>query len=270
MVTTGDRCKICALALLTAKRVWSFSSIWQDEALHLITSIKDLAVAGESINQTENLLSYTISALCRAAIITMNLRNNVCFNEQFWLLMLDMFSAGNKTSSATVKWAISEVIRNPRVMVKAQSEIQKACMGKKTAEESDIQELKYLIIKETLRIHSPLLIPRECRDECEIDGYIIPVKTRVMVNAWAIGSDPESWDDPERRRIRPGISFGLANVGLPLALLLHHFDWKLPNGLKSSEIDMTESVGLNGGRANNLCLLATMYDPSLDMPTETL
>ena len=76
MVTTGDRCKICALALLTAKRVWSFSSIWQDEALHLITSIKDLAVTGESINLTENLLSYTRSVLCRTAIITMKLRKN--------------------------------------------------------------------------------------------------------------------------------------------------------------------------------------------------
>ena len=113
---------------------------------------------------------------------------------------------------------------------------------------------------------------------------------------YVVSLTPESWDDPESfipdrfqnssidftgthfgylpfgagRRIRPGISFGLANVGLPLALLLDHFDWKLPNGLKSSEIDMTESVGLNGERANNLCLLATMYDPSLDMPTETL
>ena len=127
-------------------------------------------------------------------------------------------------------------------------------------EADDVQELKYLklVIRETLRLHPPLplLIPRECREECEIDGYVIPVQTRVLVNAWAMGRDPQYWDDPESfkperfennpvdfagthfeylpfgagRRMCLGISFGLANVYVPLAFLLYHFNWKLPNG----------------------------------------
>ena len=213
--------------------------------------------------------------------------------------MQDVFTGGTETSSATVEWAMSEMIRNPGVMAKAQSEIRNAFRGKNTIEETDIQQLQYLrsVIKETLRLHPPipLLIPRECREECEIDGYIIPVKTRVLVNAWAIGRDPEYWDDaesfkPERfedssvdfsgchfqyvplgagRRICPGISFGLANVELPLALLLYHFDWKLPNGLKPNDLDMTETMGVTAPRKDNLRLLASVYDASLDVSAET-
>ena len=188
---------------------------------------------------------------------------------------------------------MAEMIRSPDVMAKAQNEIRKALKGKKAVEETDIQQARYLklVIKETLRLHPPLplLVPRECREECELHGYVIPVKTRVMINAWAIGRDPEYWDDadsfkPERfensaadftgthfeylpfgagRRMCPGISFGLANVELPLALLLYHFDWKLPNGLKPSDLDMTETMGITAPRKENLRLLATVYDASL-------
>ncbi|PHT99592.1 Cytochrome 71D7 [Capsicum chinense] len=61
------------------------------------------------------------------------------------------------------------------------------------------------VVKETMRFHAPvpLLIPRQCREETNINSYTIPVKTKVMVNVWALGRDPKYWDDvksfkPER------------------------------------------------------------------------
>ena len=63
--------------------------------------------------------------------------------------------------------------------------------------------------------------------------------------------------------ICPEISFGLANVELPLALLLYHFDWKLPIGLNYNDLDMTETIAVTASRENNLLLLATMCDPDL-------
>ncbi|KAI5669459.1 hypothetical protein M9H77_19312 [Catharanthus roseus] len=205
-------------------------------------------------------------------------------------LIFDMFAAGTETSSSTVEWAMSELIRNPDVMAKAQNEVRQVLKGKQIVDESVLQELEYLklIVKEVLRLHpsSPLLIPRECREDCQIDGYDIPVKTRVFVNIWAIARDDKYWKDPESfiperfentcfdftgnnfeylpfgsgRRMCPGMTFGLANVDLVLALLLYHFNWKLPPGV--NDIDMTERVGLGATKKHSLVLIPTLYDPS--------
>ncbi|CAH1450541.1 unnamed protein product [Lactuca virosa] len=189
-----------------------------------------------------------------------------------------------------MEWVMSELVRNPRVMKKAQTEVRAVLNGKKEVREADIQELKYLklVIKETMRLHPslPLLLPRECRESCEIDGYVIPLKTKVIVNAWALARDPEYWHDadcflPERfedncydfkgsnmeylpfgagRRICPGILFGVANVELLLASLLYHFNWKLPNGMNITDLDMKEKFGASVGRKTSLQLIAAPYD----------
>ncbi|XVE50376.1 hypothetical protein DITRI_Ditri01bG0157800 [Diplodiscus trichospermus] len=207
-------------------------------------------------------------------------------------IILDVFSGGSETSSTTVEWAMSEMIKNPRVMREAQTEVRRVFEGKGSVNETGIRELKYLklVIKETLRLHPivPLLLPRECSKNCEVSGFEIPSKTRVIVNAWAIGRDPNHWPEaekfyPERflnssidfmgtnfefipfgagRRICPGILFALPNVELPLAQLLFHFDWKLPNGMKQEDLDMTEVFGLAVRRKNELLLVPTPYHAS--------
>ncbi|OIT27493.1 cytochrome p450 71d7 [Nicotiana attenuata] len=203
-----------------------------------------------------------------------------------------MFTGGTETSTSTTIWAMTEMMRNPRVFAKAQAEIRDLFKGKETFDEDEIEELKYLkqVVKETLRLHPPLplLVPRECREKTNINGYTIPLKTRVMVNVWAIGRDPKYWEDaeefkPERfeqssmdfmgnnfeylpfgagRRMCPGISFGLINVHLPLAKLLYHFDWKLPDGIKPEDLDMTEYSAITAARKSELYLIATPYHPS--------
>jgi flavonoid 6-hydroxylase len=144
-------------------------------------------------------------------------------------------------------------------------------------------------VKETLRLHPPatFLLPRECGQECKINGYDIPFKSKVIVNAWAIGRDPNYWDDSERfyperfiescvdyrgnnfefvpfgagRRMCPGITFGMVNVEYPLALLMYHFDWKLPNGLKNEDLDMSETFGSAVARKDDLHLIPITYHP---------
>ncbi|XVF77144.1 hypothetical protein PTKIN_Ptkin14bG0017400 [Pterospermum kingtungense] len=102
----------------------------------------------------------------------------------------DIFSGGSETSSTSVDWEMAEMMKNPRVLKKAQNEVRQVCHGKGDVNESSIQELKFLtsVIKETLRIHPslPLLFPRESGLNCEINGYHVPVKTKVIINAWAI------------------------------------------------------------------------------------
>ncbi|GAV76525.1 p450 domain-containing protein [Cephalotus follicularis] len=203
-------------------------------------------------------------------------------------VILNIFSAGSETSSATVEWAFCEMLKNPRLMKEAQNEVRRVFYDKKTVDETRIHELKLInsIIKESLRLHPPLpLIPRASGEECEIDGYTIPVKSRVFVNAWAIGREPTYWSEaetfqPERflnnsieykgtdfqfipfgagRRICPGMSYALPNIQLPLAQMLYHFDWKLPNDMKPEELDMTEEFGLSVKRKKDLFVIPMLY-----------
>lgn len=199
--------------------------------------------------------------------------------------MQDIFIGGGETSSSVVEWGMSELIRNPRVMEEAQAEVRRVYDSKGYVDETELHQLIYLksIIKETMRLHPPvpLLVPRVSRERCQINGYEIPSKTRIIINAWAIGRNPKYWGEtesfkPERflnssidfrgtdfefipfgagRRICPGITFAIPNIELPLAQLLYHFDWKLPNKMKNEELDMTESNGITLRRQNDLCLI---------------
>ncbi|CAL5202316.1 unnamed protein product [Lathyrus oleraceus] len=206
-------------------------------------------------------------------------------------IIMDVFGAGSETSTTTIDWAMIELVRDPRIMKKAQAEVREVFKTKGRVDENYINELDYLksIVKETLRLHppAPLLLPRECGQACEINGFHIPIKTKVIINAWAIARDPNYWTEPERfyperfidstidhkgsnfeyipfgsgRRICPGITFGLRNIELALAMLLYHFDWKLPSGTKSEELDMTEQFGVTVRRKDDLLLLPFVYHP---------
>ncbi|XP_058772767.1 cytochrome P450 71D8-like [Vicia villosa] len=201
----------------------------------------------------------------------------------------DIFVAGTDTTATTILWTMSELMKHTSVRKKVQDELREVCKGKETIHDSDLQDLSYLklVMKEALRLHppSPLLVPRESSELTIIDGYEIPKNTKLIINAWAVARDPEYWNDaemfiPERfndnlvdfkgnnfefipfgagRRMCPGISFGLASVMLPLALLLYHFDWELPNGMKPENLDMTEHFGMAVGRESDLCLIPSVY-----------
>lgn len=85
--------------------------------------------------------------------------------------MQDVFSAGSVTSATTLGWAMSELMRNPRIMKKVQAEVRQVLQGKTTGrfEETNVQKVEYLksVVKETLRLHPPTpLLPREARDMC--------------------------------------------------------------------------------------------------------
>ena len=110
-------------------------------------------------------------------------------------------------------------------------------------------------------------------------GIIFQPKLVFFFNAWAIGRDPESWEnpdvfEPERfmgscstidfkgqhfelipfgagKRSCPAITFGTARIELALAQLLHSFDWELPPGVTAKDLDMTEAFGITMHRIAN-------------------
>ncbi|XP_058087528.1 cytochrome P450 71A1-like [Magnolia sinica] len=194
--------------------------------------------------------------------------------DQMKGILMNILIGGTDTSSTSVVWAMAELLRNPKTMAKAQDEVRTIVGRKGKVDEKDLHQLQYLksIIKETLRLHppAPLLIPRESMRQCSIGGYEVAPKTRFYINAFAIGRDPMSWENPEEffperfmgssidykgqdfklvpfgagRRSCPGMLFGTVTIELTLANLLYSFNWELPAGLVKENMDMNEAFGI--------------------------
>ena len=209
--------------------------------------------------------------------------NHIMDRRNIKAILFDMIAAAFDTSSVAIEWALTELLRYPRVMKNLQAELESIIGMDQMVEEKDLRKLVYLdmVVKESFRLHpvAPLLAPHESMEDITIEGYYIPKKSRILVNVWAIGRDPNVWSQnveefyPERfngsnidlrgqdfellpfgsgRRSCPGMQLGLTTVRLALAQLVHCFNWELPCGIEAKDIDMTENFGLAVGKANHL------------------
>ncbi|KAI3471555.1 hypothetical protein Pfo_028205 [Paulownia fortunei] len=177
--------------------------------------------------------------------------------ENIKAFILDLFAAGTDTSAITVEWALAELINHPDVLKKAAQEIDSVIGNNGLVEESDIPNLPYLqaIVKETLRLHptGPLIVRQSSKD-CTIAGYHIPAKTRLFVNVWAIGRDPNHWEDalefrPQRFLSEDGSVKGQLDVrGQHYHLLpfgrLEGVPWNFIGITGNGTVDMEEGPGI--------------------------
>lgn len=197
-----------------------------------------------------------------------------------------MFTAGTDTTSSTLEWAMTELLRNPKKMAKAQSELDQVFGKDGYIEEYDISKLPYIqaIVKETFRLHpaAPFLIPYKAQKNVELCKYFVPKDAHIWVNVWSMGRDPSVWSNPllfsperflERdidvkgqdfelipfgagRRICPGLPLAYRMLHLMLATLLHSFNWKYHGGESYKDIDVEEKFGITLQKAQPLQAIA--------------
>jgi cytochrome P450 len=120
--------------------------------------------------------------------------------------MQDVFIAAIKATTCTLRWAMAELMANPRVMEKVQTEIRRVLAGHDGVHEEALRDLSYLkaVIKETLRLHPTIpLVPRFCTKNRKIQGYDVPKGTIIVANVWAISRDPNYWQDQDPNKFVP-------------------------------------------------------------------
>ncbi|KAL8122472.1 hypothetical protein AgCh_018989 [Apium graveolens] len=219
-------------------------------------------------------------------------------------IILDMLTAGTDTSASVIEWTLAELINHPIVMEKVRREIDTVVGKSRLVEESDIVNLPYLqaIVKETLRLHpSGSLIPRQATEGCNIGNYYIPAETRIFVNVWALGRDPNYWENalefkPERfimtsneyessgkgqvdvrgqhfqllpfgsgRRGCPGTTLALKIIQTTVAAMIQCFEWNVVGNetYKSiTPVNMEEGKAITLSRAHPLiCVPEARLNP---------
>ncbi|VYS57986.1 unnamed protein product [Arabidopsis thaliana] len=185
---------------------------------------------------------------------------------------VDLFVGGTDTSVQTTQWTMAEIINNPNILQTLRKEIDSVVGKSRLIHETDIPNLPYLqaVVKEGLRLHppGPLLI-RTFQERCEMKGFYIPEKTTLVINAYAVMRDPDSWEDPDEfkperflsysrsgqedekeqtlkylsfgggRRGCPGVNLGYIFVETAIGMMVQCFDWKI----EGDKVNMEETYG---------------------------
>ncbi|KAF7809685.1 Cytochrome P450 84A1 [Senna tora] len=239
----------------------------------------------KNVNEETDMVDELLAFYSEEAKVneTEDLQNSIKLTkDNIKAIIMDVMFGGTETVASAIEWAMAELMRNPEDLKRVQQELGEVVGLDRRVEESDFEKLTHLkcALKETLRLHPPIpLLLHETAEDAEVSGYFVPKKARVMINAWAIGRDRNSWDEPDSfrpsrflkegvpdfkgsnfefipfgsgRRSCPGMQLGLYALELAVAHLLHCFTWELPDGMKPSEMDMSDVFGLTAPRASRL------------------
>ncbi|RPD62615.1 cytochrome P450 [Lentinus tigrinus ALCF2SS1-7] len=215
---------------------------------------KDAKAAIDAGGAPASLASASMEKISRLEGNEAALQDDICRNA----LSL-AYGGGIDTTHATLCAFFVAMSLSPEVQTKARAELDNVVGPSRLPTLSDSDNLPYIdaIVKETLRWHNaaPLLIPHYSTADDNFEGFFIPANSVVMVNAWSIMHDPETYPEPEKfiperylkdgkinpavrdpasvifgygRRICPGRHFADASLFTYIASILHTLDISPP------------------------------------------
>ncbi|KAL5710073.1 trans-cinnamate 4-monooxygenase [Ranunculus cassubicifolius] len=195
-------------------------------------------------------------------------------NEDNVLYIIENINvAAIETTLWSIEWGLAELVNHPQIQQKLRNELDTILGPGVQITEPDVYKLPYLqaVVKETLRLRMaiPLLVPHMNLYDAKLNGYDIPAESKILVNAWWLANNPETWNKPEEfrperfleeeakveangndfrylpfgvgRRSCPGIILALPILGLSIGRLVQNFELLPPPG--QSKIDTSEKGG---------------------------
>lgn len=189
-------------------------------------------------------------------------------NEAITLLV-----AGHETVASGLAWTWYLLAKYPDIAANLQSELARVLNGGYPNFEK-LPQLEYTrrVFDETLRLYPPAwAIPRENKEDDEINGYFIPKGSLVNVATFMIHRHPEFWENPDKfnpdnflpekvnqrpkftyfpfgggKRVCIGQNFALMEATIIIALISQRFKLELlPN--QQIEIDPTFTLRPKNG-----------------------
>jgi cytochrome P450 len=119
--------------------------------------------------------------------------------------LITLIAAGHETTATAIAWGVELLVHNPAVMARAR--------------EGDDAYLEALV-KEVLRIRAPSPIggARHVLEPFEIGGWTIPPDVAIIVDAYGVHNDPETYPEPHvfrpERFLEPSAdAYGLLSFG---------------------------------------------------------
>jgi len=112
---------------------------------------------------------------------------------------MTFLGAGHETTANALTWIMYELGRNPDIMQKLQSEVDRVLRGRAPTFDT-IAKLEYLnlVLKESLRLHPPVaVIGRDITEDLEVSGYLFsPKDVFVALNIFGMHRHPKVWNEP--------------------------------------------------------------------------
>jgi sterol 14-demethylase len=183
------------------------------------------------------------------------------------MLTASMF-AGHHTSSGTTAWVLIELLRNPDYMKRVVAELESIYAGNADVTYHSLREIPELenAIKETLRLHPPLVIlMRRVKYDLHYNGYTVPAGKLVAISPAATHMIPELFPNPETfdpdrylpprnegetpfswiafgggRHLCTGNAFAMMQIKAIFSILLRRYEFEL--------VDPPESYGHDYGK----------------------
>ena len=120
-------------------------------------------------------------------------------DEQLMDECITLFGAGHETTAAALTWAWYLLCRHALLYEKVQQEVDSVLQGR-TPTYADLANLPYClqVFKETMRLYPPATgVMREALHDVEIDGYLVPKGTNVVVPIYTLHRNPRYFPEPE-------------------------------------------------------------------------